>query len=781
MDHAFDYRCLPQRISKLSAPVARNGARNTTVSETERISDTLEEILNIASQQCREGNVMRRSDMFGREIDTPLAVDREATFMGDLERVKRLVQDAYTFGLQSNGTCFKKSSHQCLYIDLLSVKEDLAVSTDGRLAFDEESYHFRAENARVTITTGKRWLKATSSRRPNAQRLIHFDAKVTCVPLEAKRTMALSVHLRQTAQIAGLLSLTPAITSYPVVPADSQVFKLVDRGDTVGVQQLLRAGLASIRDSDPFGRNFLHYAAWNSSAKMWEMLIKEGCDINALTMLSTSPLSLCVGIDYRKKLRIALEAGADPTLHPVDGQKSVLTLQADALRTILNVAQYSIDLKIRNTTGRTLFLSASAAVQKVDQAEILEVLLKAGANINDRDSEGNSCLHILLNSVQPLHTTALRAVSTLFKAGADPFALNNHSIGVQSLLHEEDVEYGSYKRDLWTAACEIAGLSAITMNERNTEGPCFTNLYGAAHHQDLLQEQASMLSQGRILPSILTEGGRDIKETSSIHGGQHLQRRLISRLWAAADCTSTSGRRLHEASASWAMERYCHNKAMSEDRLFDKALQYLRRMLEGKRQLVLLIKEILPFQSWAAWGRRLDWLRLADESETAALLQYDWSKAVKPVDVFRTHAVLLTETLKSLKSRSPDPEAVMALISVLERAHQDVAPRELSEANDKIGGEDAHNTSSASKPASLEAKEYEDNLPRNIDCDLQEQRKLPLARVDSHGTLQNLPRMSEAQRAGGVHLPGPDTADIEACLAAGEASKRGRQRPFSYP
>ncbi len=56
----------------------------------------------------------------------------------------------------------------------------------------------------------------------------------------------------------GFLSICPGISIGMALPADSPIFGFVRNGDMHGLQDLLRQGMASLRDCDLRGTPLLH-------------------------------------------------------------------------------------------------------------------------------------------------------------------------------------------------------------------------------------------------------------------------------------------------------------------------------------------------------------------------------------------------------------------------------------------------------------------------------------------------------------------------------------------
>ena len=208
----------------------------------------------------------------------------------DIARIRHLLDDTSTFELQPRAR-----------------RRRVKVSS-GCQILEQNSYQLPIADGLITIETTKRWLTSQHPTGSSRQHLHHFTAKVGYVPSDSPGKAAFLAELCETETQQGLSVLTPTITFSPVVDPSSEIFRLVELGDIPSLKQLLRSGKASVRDCDPLGCTVLHRAAYNVSADMWSFLISEGAVIDA----NSSPLYLLVGVDTHQKLRLALEAGADP-------------------------------------------------------------------------------------------------------------------------------------------------------------------------------------------------------------------------------------------------------------------------------------------------------------------------------------------------------------------------------------------------------------------------------------------------------------------------------------
>jgi len=498
-------------------------------------------------------------------------------------------------------------------------------------------------------------IQVTKRRSSCSRRLLEFKARITYIPGSTAQSQALSAEFYQIATLDGLLSLPPTISLSAVIRPDAEIFQLIDHGDVYGVQQLLRSGRASVRDCDSFGRTVLHIAAWNATAELWAMLISEGADLDCVTALSSSPLLLCCGIDYLRKWRLALEAGADPTLLP-GGQFHLTDMSAEAVANILGISAPFIDLKLRDTHGRSLLLATALHTTNNDQSQLLRLLLRAGAEVSDQDLEGNCCLHLLLQAMQPHQTHCLDSLTILLGAGANVFLRNDDGQSTMDIATASSPELGSYRQDV--LLCALVRSGCRVTDQRLFRSPTLTQRYTSGQY------------------ALLRHGSNDLHETRN-----DLRSRLLKKLIGCVDCSSVFSKySLHETAVDRVLSMCdgCVDEA-DASALFSTVLRYLRLMIEGKKQIVHMTKDRLPYQTWSPYGQDLDWLKLTDEAETAALVEFDWFRSVDYEDLFITRADTLIQQLEDWKLQHGPSNNIDRLQGIIENtlpSHREMRERE---------------------------------------------------------------------------------------------------------
>ncbi|EMC94213.1 hypothetical protein BAUCODRAFT_26389 [Baudoinia panamericana UAMH 10762] len=599
---------------------------------------------------------------------------------------------------------------------------------------DFSKYCSRTEHNRVHIRVRRRW----DERGQLCRRPVEFKASITCIPVKGPRAQAVTAEIGEVETAAGFLSLTPCLSLRNVMSTDAQIFRLIDRDDVVGVQQLLRSGKASVRDCDMYGWDVLHRATWECSAELFSTLLSEGADPNSITGLSSSCMLLCGGNDYHQKIRLALEAGADPTVLP-DGQFSLAHMTGKVLASVLRISSAYLDLSLRDPCGKTLLIAAAAVTHNVDQAQVLRLLLRAGSDPHAYDFDGNTALHLIIGAMQPGQHHCLAAIVELLNAGINLCWYNDKGQSALDLACNDLAEHGSFRRDSLHRALLRSG--RIVNDERLLAQPVFTSTYRGI------------------------EGELDL-EGDSQHHLPSLRAGVLERLIGLVDCGGAFAQYcLHEAAVDRTLAALAGRTESNVDELLDNALQYLRRMLAGKRHIVLATKHQLRYQTWLPYCRYLNSLKLSEESEVAALLEYDWSRPVDFGDVMSSFADNLIVRLEQMEAKGVRRDKINEITIKIESTLLNTPqPTELYVASGVEGEHFAGLTN-------VLERRYTDAQHTRRDSMSPEERP-------KHLSVLETPACFYAPYA---VLPSPTLAHIEAaeaadlCVAAGNMAREGRR------
>ncbi|KAL7287521.1 hypothetical protein TKK_0018352 [Trichogramma kaykai] len=170
---------------------------------------------------------------------------------------------------------------------------------------------------------------------------------------------------------------------------------------SIMLKSLLECGFdPSVIDDDR--KTALHYAVYQSDEEMIEVLVKY-CNPNILDIDGYAPLHLAVDQEHIGVIEVLLKSGVDPDV--LDGNEYDMEMreyQRDVMQILLkhanisevNLNRQSILHLVIDSCLRVPLSDASVDVKDEIGIEMVEILLKSGANVDAEDIWGQSPLFI---------------------------------------------------------------------------------------------------------------------------------------------------------------------------------------------------------------------------------------------------------------------------------------------------------------------------------------------------------------------------------------------------
>ncbi|KAF3351234.1 ankyrin repeat protein [Verticillium dahliae] len=179
-------------------------------------------------------------------------------------------------------------------------------------------------------------------------------------------------------------------------------------GPSSAMQQLVRLGGASmvVECSSHDTEKLLHLAAVNEDPTMARYMLELGNDLNAQNTDGESPLHVAASFGTRAQVELLLDRGADTSLLTLRG-RIVLHLAAAQgwLATVEWLMEIGADIFSHDNQGRTP-LHTAAASMGIDSTTVVRFSVDRGLEVEDADEGGMTPLHHVLYSYDVLHKDA---------------------------------------------------------------------------------------------------------------------------------------------------------------------------------------------------------------------------------------------------------------------------------------------------------------------------------------------------------------------------------------
>jgi len=229
------------------------------------------------------------------------------------------------------------------------------------------------------------------------------------------------------ARTLAILTLTSATSAATPGPSTSLV-DAARRNDVEAVRATLGNKSVDVNATATDGSTALEWAVQRDNASIVDALIRAGANVRAANAFGVQPVAIAAEKGNAEILRMLLSAGADPNAGLSAGETALMTAartgKVDPIKALL---EYGADFNARDGRGQTALMWAAAR----NNADAIRLLVKAGADMNVRTNNpprGRAAETTIFNSPAPTGFTAylfavraggIAAAEALLDAGAD--------------------------------------------------------------------------------------------------------------------------------------------------------------------------------------------------------------------------------------------------------------------------------------------------------------------------------------------------------------------------
>jgi ankyrin repeat protein len=192
------------------------------------------------------------------------------------------------------------------------------------------------------------------------------------------------------------------------------------------------------------GNTALHIASArsrNDDASIVELLLANGADVSSCVALGATALDGAAVFGNLQCAKVLIAAGADVNRSSHGGltslHRAINRNHAAMVQLLLdNGATAVINSVIPTVCARgALCCIGRTALMMCTTADIVKLLLAAGADVHVVSTAGDTCLHVAVR-----HKLAVPLICLLIKAGVDLHAVNNEGKTAAQLAHEQHDE-----------------------------------------------------------------------------------------------------------------------------------------------------------------------------------------------------------------------------------------------------------------------------------------------------------------------------------------------------
>ncbi|UXI15987.1 Sorting nexin-9 [Sarcoptes scabiei] len=205
--------------------------------------------------------------------------------------------------------------------------------------------------------------------------------------ISSDRTKRLSVISKRTTRSDSALPSSHSQLLQKEIPVDL-LFQEASMKNNVSAVKYLLTFDVDVNKKSQLGRAPIHWAIINNNPEIVSLLIQAKCDIESSDKFETRPILMAAMVGNLEIVKMLIEAGCDCRKHQTVLHCAVKHDQNEILAYLLDNV---IDIEI-NSVNECWQTSLTMACMN-NNLEIVERLIKAGADVNMKDKQGRTAAH----------------------------------------------------------------------------------------------------------------------------------------------------------------------------------------------------------------------------------------------------------------------------------------------------------------------------------------------------------------------------------------------------
>ncbi len=227
----------------------------------------------------------------------------------------------------------------------------------------------------------------------------------------------LAINEMSDAEFNALLTAEPVVKKKSQVELNVELYKACQKGNINKVRSLIASGANVSWVYDAEHQTPLYLASKNNSLEIVDLLIAAGADLNTGNVVNgDTPFCIAAKYEHLNIMNKLKNAGADVNRPCGSGNPVFFVVGINNIKMLKKLIELEVDV---NAVEWNNHQSPLHYASKRSNMEAMDLLIKAGADVNQVDKYGYTPLHLTVKYAYNLNNRYKYAIEKLTAAGAD--------------------------------------------------------------------------------------------------------------------------------------------------------------------------------------------------------------------------------------------------------------------------------------------------------------------------------------------------------------------------